>query len=498
MHLNVATRFSAAIVGVTLLAATSSAVALVSLWRTGSLMQELDRENEQVIRTAKKLSGLLLQQKGLVASYILSAGDRSWLNKLEVSKRSFDEQVQKARRAAHGDEEIQRLVELETVYERLGAARNGVIAQYDRGETTEAKEKLLSVVNGRLYDEAYTLCEAFIEANEHDGDAMMLHTAREIRWVTWLVLACVAATLALGAALLLLFFRGVFFPLRHVVADARAFAGARSGTQDSLAVDELRAVGVYLRTLMSDVNDARSALDRSHIQLLNAEKMASVGKLAASVAHEIRNPLTAIKMWLFSIRKAVGGDADLDRRFEVVAEELNRLERIVRNFLEFARPAPPKLQAECVGALLDKTLELFTPRIEAERIHLVRDDAPDLPPALLDAEQIRQVWINLLNNAAEAAGAGGEIRVRTCVEPGEDGRPVVVLRIQNTGPAMPAEVRQRIFEPFFTTKDHGTGLGLCIAARIVAQHQGRLVLETSRDGETSFAVRIPADRSGSR
>ena len=109
--------------------------------------------------------------------------------------------------------------------------------------------------------------------------------------------------------------------------------------------DELRMMGNHLRNLMSDVSDTRSRLERSRDQLLVAEKLASVGKLAASVAHEIRNPLTAMKMWLFSIQEAVQGNADLGRKLGIISEEIARLESIVRDFLEFSRPRTLALSA---------------------------------------------------------------------------------------------------------------------------------------------------------
>jgi signal transduction histidine kinase len=230
--------------------------------------------------------------------------------------------------------------------------------------------------------------------------------------------------------------------------------------------------------------------------LLTAEKLASVGKLAACVAHEVRNPLTAIKMWLFSLRKAVGNTPELEHRFDVIAEEITRLEGIIRSFLEFSRPPALKPRPERLSLLLDKTLELFLPRIEGREIHLSREEAADVPPVMADGEQLKQVWLNLLNNAAEAAGPGGTIHISASAASEADGRPMAVVRIRNTGTPMPDDVRQRIFEPFFSTKENGTGLGLCIAAHIMARHHGRLVLEDSTDQETSFAVWIPAVGAG--
>jgi signal transduction histidine kinase len=306
---------------------------------------------------------------------------------------------------------------------------------------------------------------------------------------------CVLVTVGFGAFLLWLFFYGVVLPVRTMVADAREFTGEISSEDKRLPTDELRAVGIYLQNLMSDVADARTTLDRSRRQLREAETLASVGKLAASVAHEIRNPLTSLKMWLFSIQKDTGGDAALARKFGVVSDEIRRLESIVRNFLEFSRPPEVRLRAESVPALLYKTLELVEPRMAERRVDVLREESSDLPPVLADAEQFRQVLLNLLNNALEAAGDGCRIAVRAASETEPNGRNMVVVRVADSGPGMPEDVARRIFEPFFTTKEEGTGLGLCIAARIMARHDGRLVLESSSDRGTTFAIHIPAAKT---
>ena len=114
-----------------------------------------------------------------------------------------------------------------------------------------------------------------------------------------------------------------------------------------------------------------------------------------------------------------------------------------------------------------------------------------MPPVLADASQLKQVLLNLLGNAADAMAGGGEIRIAATAEKDADGRPMVVVRICDSGPGMPPDVQCRIFEPFFTTKEKGTGLGLCIAAQIMARHDGRLVLESSSEKGTTFAVWMP-------
>jgi signal transduction histidine kinase len=144
--------------------------------------------------------------------------------------------------------------------------------------------------------------------------------------------------------------------------------------------------------------------------------------------------------------------------------------------------------------LIDKTLELCGHRLADKGIRLVRGDRAGLPPVMADAEQVKQVFLNLLSNAAEAMDEGGELRI--AAEAGRDSRPMAVVRFTDTGPGIAADVRSRIFEPFYSTKEGGTGLGLCIAARIMARHGGRLELEPAAGRGASFAVWIPAAQGG--
>jgi signal transduction histidine kinase len=425
---------------------------------------------------------------------MLDSGNRGWLEELREKKLEFAERVAEANRLVRTVAEKKILVDLEAVYRQYDAKREEVVALYDRGDVAGAKKTLLGDVNA-LFARAYALGEDFVAANAADVSSRTAQSERGVQAITGMVGLSVVLTVGLGAALLWLFFHGVLLPLRRMAADARVFTGQAPVEAEEGRSDELGVVGDYLRTLMSDMTDARSTLEHSRRQLVSAEKLASVGKLAASVAHEIRNPLTTVKMWLFAIRRAVEGNAELDGQFEIVSEELNRVEDIVHNFLEFSRPPDLKLRPQCVSALLDKSLKLVHHHIEEREVTVKCEVAPDLPDVMADSEQFKQVLINLLNNALDALPEGGTLRLQAAAETDPGGRSMVVVRIQNDGPGMPDDVRQRVFEPFFTTKENGTGLGLCIAAGIMARHQGRLVLEPPMAEGTSFAVWTPVART---
>jgi signal transduction histidine kinase len=234
-------------------------------------------------------------------------------------------------------------------------------------------------------------------------------------------------------------------------------------------------------------------LREKEAELARGEKLASLGMLAAGVAHEIRNPLTAIKAAIFlQLKKAPPGSqdrADLD----LVSGEINRLEHIVRDFLQFARPGEPQLVTTPADQPLRQVQTLLAPQLDKSNIRLLLEASP---PAHLrvDPEQIEQVLINLVQNAAEAIGHDGTISLRARRDSRTLGgvvTNVVVLEVSDTGPGIPPEVEKRLFDPFFTTKRGGTGLGLSIGARIVQQHGGVMQCQTRPNRGTTFGIVLP-------
>jgi len=223
------------------------------------------------------------------------------------------------------------------------------------------------------------------------------------------------------------------------------------------------------------------------------EKLASLGMLAAGIAHEIRNPLTAIKAALFIQQKKFRPGTPEFADAQVVEREIMRLEKIVNDFLLFARPTEPELASVPVESLLAEVQTLLTPELAKNRIELSLEASPPLR-VKADAAQIKQVLINLIQNAADAIGQDGLIKLRA--RPGRKRLAntetnVVTLEVADNGKGIPAEVQKRLFDPFFTTKDNGTGLGLSIAAGIVQKHGGALEYQTQTNYGTTFGIILP-------
>lgn len=222
------------------------------------------------------------------------------------------------------------------------------------------------------------------------------------------------------------------------------------------------------------VNSLHSSLAESRTLIERQEKLASLGVFAAGIAHEIRNPITAIKVRLFTLKTSYRPDASEHEDLEVIESEINRLERIVQEFLRFARPAEPDLLTMPIDPFLREVYSLLTPELAKRSVRFELDLQAN-ESVQIDPEKMKQVLLNFIQNAADSIEHDGTVTLRSRTDRqtlGDRMLDAVVVEISDTGRGMPIEVQRRLFDPFFTTKEKGTGLGLPIAARIVEKHGG--------------------------
>jgi two-component system NtrC family sensor kinase len=255
----------------------------------------------------------------------------------------------------------------------------------------------------------------------------------------------------------------------------------------------------WARTLEQRVEEKTQELQRAQAILVASEKMAALGKLAATVAHEVNNPLSGILTYArLTLRTLEGGDVspaareEMMEQLRVVTRESRRCGEIMRNLLTFARQAPPLREPQQMNILVERALTLVGHQLELQGVELEKRLAPELPLVSCDAGQVQQVVLALLVNATEAMAHGGQLGVGTEFDPAKN---VVRVRVRDNGVGIPLESLPHIFEPFFTTKEsqQRTGLGLAVARSIVEQHGGSIVAN-SRPGEgTEFVVTLPLE-----
>jgi signal transduction histidine kinase len=237
----------------------------------------------------------------------------------------------------------------------------------------------------------------------------------------------------------------------------------------------------------------RAMLSQSQAIIARHETLASLGTLAAGVAHEIRNPLQAIKMRLFSLKKSSPPTLGENEDLGVISSEIDRLEKIVKQILEFARPGEPEVAVIETSQLIANVADLLAGSLRKRGVQL-EAELPEKLSILADRQQIQQVLINLVLNGAESIEGAGVVTIRSCADTAiltEGTRPIVRIEVSDTGKGIAPQAEQRIFDPFFSTKEGGTGLGLSIAARIVERHGG-FIQHTTRVGSgTTFTIVLP-------
>ena len=289
--------------------------------------------------------------------------------------------------------------------------------------------------------------------------------------------------------------------LRQVLGPIRSLArGAALGsdedtagglTPDQGSADEVRAVGQLVHGLLRDVDQTHTLLEQSRQHLLQAEKLALVGKLAAGVAHSVRNPLTSVKMRLFSLERGLDLSPTQREDFDVISEEIRHLDTIVRNFLEFSRPPRPKFQHLSPSDVVDMTLNLLKHRLETYGVDVRIVREKPLPEVDVDPEQLKEALVNLILNACDAMGENGRIEITEETGFMDPLGRVAILQLSDSGPGIPPEIQDKIFQPFFSTKEEGTGLGLAIAWRILDEHGGYLHLKPSDKQGATFVLVLP-------
>lgn len=224
-------------------------------------------------------------------------------------------------------------------------------------------------------------------------------------------------------------------------------------------------------------------------ELKRSEKLKAVATLAAGMAHEIKNPLTSIATFAEYMKDKRNDDEYIDKFQKVMREEVGRINNIVQQILDFAKPIPPRLEKVDANRVLDGTLDFLSNRFLSKNIKISKDYTQDAF-VMADPEQLKQVFLNIFLNAIDATQGGGEIYVKT--EPSEyKDRSHLNIVIRDTGRGIPPSELDKIFDPFYTTKDSGTGLGLAIVHGIVKEHKGRIFVESALQKGTKFTLVFP-------
>jgi len=325
-----------------------------------------------------------------------------------------------------------------------------------------------------------------------------------------MIFSGIISVVILSFLLLLLLTRVVNKPIdKLLAATKKAAAGNLDQTVSIRSHDELGELSDSFNNMISELKRSRDAIEewtqtlehrvqertqelqKVQDQLVHAGKMAALGELAAGVAHEINNPLTGVLTFSSLLLKKVDENHPWRKDLDTIVQQTSRCRNIVKGLLDFARQRKPDKRQWDIQQLLDKTLTLLEKQAPFQNIQIVKEFNTNLPMLFIDADQIQQVFMNILLNAADAmSGKGGTLSIRTGRRDG-----MVEVAFTDTGCGIPREHLSKLFDPFFTTKQtgKGTGLGLAISYGIIQSHSGDIKVESEAGKGSTFRIRLPIE-----
>ena len=311
-----------------------------------------------------------------------------------------------------------------------------------------------------------------------------------------ILIGCGGFLLGMAGAVLLA--RRITEPLKTLVEGThRISKGDFSKTIPVRSEDEVGGLARSFNEMTRDLLETRQRMEDANRKLIQAEKLASIGRISATIAHEIRSPLSVVRMVLvkLNIQKLLQNEEmgeEEKEHLSISQEGIGLIEKFIKELLNFTRVSDLNMERFSVIQIVEESLKLLRNSFQEKKIVLERSCPSDLPSVVVDGDKMRQVFLNILRNAVEAVDEGGKVGLALSLVK-ENGGKRIRIRISDNGSGIAEKDWENIFEPFFTTKPSGFGLGLSNARKIVEQHMGSIKVVKKKGRGTTFEVRIPCE-----
>jgi signal transduction histidine kinase len=393
-------------------------------------------------------------------------------------------------------------------YQRVGAEVRALLDQLAApagdGPTAEEREAAFasSVRQLKKIEEGIgNTLKDFASELDDRIDQRVQQAGAEERWSASVIVSFSLIAVVIGLVITVITQR-ILAPIRRLTEAVKDIGEGRFARE--LAVhsnDELAILAHEFNSMVKKLRERDRQLQEKTAEVLRAERLAAVGRLAAQITHEIRNPLSSLSLNTELLQEQLESGVQSDREraeaqalLKSMAREMDRLAEITEEYLRFSRQPKPVRGEVDVNDVVDELLDFMAPELASVGVTATRELARVAPRVIGDASQLRQALLNLVRNAREAAGAGGHIRIRTRFD---QERALVILEVEDDGPGIPVEMKARLFEPFFTTKERGTGLGLAVVQQIVHEHGGEVSCLPILPHGSRFVLSFRAAQAGS-
>ena len=499
MRLSIATKVFLGFVAVLACSAAVSAYGVARLRRIGQGLSLLSRPYMPLTRAVSTLEAFhkervrntdrLLDEADARARAGFIALDRTYFARVVGERVTYAQQLVGSAQQTASDRDA-----LDRIAARLAAVSARVAEEEKAAATLTARLEKGGSADASLEDAVTRLKTAQRRVDYEVRDLGRIlqdqmnqgvdEAEKQERAARWAILALSGIALLVGLLVTWLSHRALR-PIRTLTEAAQRLG---RGSPDSVAVpeqggDELAALAREFNAMAQRLAARERELRAQGEALLRSERLAAIGRIAAQITHEIRNPLSSISL----NAEELGERAPQARELcEAIVREVDRLTAITEDYLRFARLPKPQLQRADLNETVRDLVDFVRPELDANGVEVALSLSPSLPRVPADVAQVRQLLLNLLRNAREAMPAGGSLRVTTRVTRG-----AVEIEVRDTGPGIPPDRLARIFDPFFTTKERGTGLGLAMAQEIAQEHGGQLFCDSTPGRGTAFTLRLP-------
>lgn len=477
IHVRLRFRILFLIVSMAVVAILAALMVITYTTRFNRVFEQVMENNLVAFETAEKMQLSLANQKGFL-TYYFTDNDPRWLKELGEHRQLFNTYMEKAFELSSDSGDRDRLAEIGQKYADYISYKDQVIDSYRKADQPQ-----ISSLHQRHRHLFFDLLELGEQYKSRQWEKI-IHARDQTRvygsGMKFMSILASFLVVFVAVWLSVILTRQILDPIDRF---ASGTVGSPTDSDRPMPKDSLKSIFTH----------ARSELEKSRENLEQAEKMAMVGRLAAGMAHTIRTPFTSVKMRLFSLDRSLELSDDQQEDFQVISQEIHRIDNILQNFLEFSRAPKLKIDRISLTKVVEATLLLLKHRLDACDIEVRHHPRKDLPLLNGDPEQLKEALLNIIINGCEAIRNIGVIDIREDMIVSSQGRTYATLSIRDSGPGIPEGSKAKILQPFFTTKDDGTGLGLSITRRIVEQHHGILTFESGPDTGTTFTIQLPVE-----
>jgi signal transduction histidine kinase len=450
----------------------------------------LIEENVQNARVAKELKLSLYSIRAASLTYLFDRSPER-IADLQQKQNEFLTLFEKSRESIKSDEADLLFQRISALFSNYQQTLKNALELHRMGRISQPNALIVHASNDliKTIDEN---ADNFIVANENAQAELRISIKKNDYIIRKATMALGIGGAVLGLILGWFIARIIINPIYKLVLKVRDAAGSEMVEHIRMSPGkELEELDEHINRLIRRINKAHEDLQKNRLLLEQSNKFAAIGKIAPALAHEIRNPLTSVKLLIYTMMQEEDLSKEKLHDFEIISHEISRVEGFLQKFLKYARPAKPQIQSVEIEPVIQEVLYLMSAQLKQNNIQVMENYSTNGTFIQVDPDMIKQILMNLILNAIESMGNKGEMNILTRIKPDQKNKQFMEISISDSGPGIPQEIVDTLFDPFVKGKDQGIGLGLSISQRIAEQHQGWISAANNSDKGASFIIHLP-------